>query len=172
MEQGRPPTPYILQKVAPALLLDRDANRSAIGWSKRGALPFKIVDERQPVSLPKDRIAARTSPAVSQIRVHQDSASCSSSCGSSKMHMWAKSATFASTNKSLRPRRANCCYVHASGLPHRPPCWWPLRSRQSTCGWWCAPDCRPSRHQQERVAHTKKRHRRVMAITVSRRSPR
>ena len=70
MEQGRPPTPYILQKVAPALLVDRDANRSAIGWGKRGELPFKVVDERQSVFLPKDRIAARTSPAAPQIRVH------------------------------------------------------------------------------------------------------
>ena len=64
MEQGRAPTPYILQKVAPALLVDRDANRSAIGWGKGGELPFKVVDERQSVSLPKDRTAAGTGPAA------------------------------------------------------------------------------------------------------------
>lgn len=36
-----------LQKQAPTLLIDGDPNRSASGWSKRGALPFKVVDERQ-----------------------------------------------------------------------------------------------------------------------------
>ena len=36
-----------LQKKAPALLVDGDANRSATVWGKRGGLPFKIVDERQ-----------------------------------------------------------------------------------------------------------------------------
>lgn len=36
-----------LQKQAPTLLIDGDPNRSASGWSRRGALPFKVVDERQ-----------------------------------------------------------------------------------------------------------------------------
>jgi chromosome partitioning protein len=36
-----------LQQDKPALLIDGDLNRSATGWSKRGALPFKVVDERQ-----------------------------------------------------------------------------------------------------------------------------
>ena len=36
-----------LQKKAPALLVDGDANRSATVWGKRGGLPFKVVDERQ-----------------------------------------------------------------------------------------------------------------------------
>jgi chromosome partitioning protein len=36
-----------LQKRAPALLVDGDANRSATVWGKRGGLPFKVVDERQ-----------------------------------------------------------------------------------------------------------------------------
>ena len=36
-----------LQKKAPALLVDGDANRSATVWGKRGELPFKVVDERQ-----------------------------------------------------------------------------------------------------------------------------
>ncbi|MBW4490763.1 MAG: ParA family protein [Trichocoleus desertorum ATA4-8-CV12] len=36
-----------LQKKAPTLLIDGDANRSAIGWAQRGSLPFKVVDERQ-----------------------------------------------------------------------------------------------------------------------------
>ena len=36
-----------LQKKAPVLLVDGDANRSATVWSKRGGLPFKVVDERQ-----------------------------------------------------------------------------------------------------------------------------
>lgn len=36
----------ILQNKAPTLLVDGDPNRSATGWLKRGALPFKIIDER------------------------------------------------------------------------------------------------------------------------------
>ena len=36
-----------LQKKAPALLVDGDANRSATVWGKRGELPFKVVDDRQ-----------------------------------------------------------------------------------------------------------------------------
>jgi chromosome partitioning protein len=37
---------YFQQK-APSLLIDGDPNRSATGWTKRGELPFKVVDERQ-----------------------------------------------------------------------------------------------------------------------------
>lgn len=36
----------ILQKKAPTLLVDGDPNRSASGWLKRGAFPFKVIDER------------------------------------------------------------------------------------------------------------------------------
>lgn len=36
-----------LQQKAPTLLIDGDPNRSASAWSKRGTLPFRIVDERQ-----------------------------------------------------------------------------------------------------------------------------
>ncbi len=36
-----------LSERAPTLLIDGDPNRSATGWSKRGELPFKVVDERQ-----------------------------------------------------------------------------------------------------------------------------
>jgi chromosome partitioning protein len=36
-----------LQGFAPTLLIDGDPNRSASGWTKRGSLPFRIVDERQ-----------------------------------------------------------------------------------------------------------------------------
>lgn len=36
-----------LQQRAPTLLIDGDPNRSASGWAKRGALPFRVVDERQ-----------------------------------------------------------------------------------------------------------------------------
>ena len=36
-----------LQKKAPSLLVDGDANRSATVWGRRGGLPFKVVDERQ-----------------------------------------------------------------------------------------------------------------------------
>lgn len=33
--------------LAPTVLVDGDSNRSATAWSKRGPLPFKVVDERQ-----------------------------------------------------------------------------------------------------------------------------
>jgi len=36
-----------LQGSKPTLLIDGDPNRSATGWSKRGKLPFEVVDERQ-----------------------------------------------------------------------------------------------------------------------------
>jgi chromosome partitioning protein len=35
-----------LADFAPTVLVDGDPNRSATGWSKRGSLPFKVVDER------------------------------------------------------------------------------------------------------------------------------
>lgn len=37
----------LLEEKAPTLLIDGDPNRSASGWARRGALPFKVVDERQ-----------------------------------------------------------------------------------------------------------------------------
>ena len=43
-----------LQQKAPALLIDGDPNRSATGWSKRGDLPFKVVDERQGARAARD----------------------------------------------------------------------------------------------------------------------
>ena len=36
-----------LQQYAPTVLIDGDPNRSASAWQQRGALPFKVVDERQ-----------------------------------------------------------------------------------------------------------------------------
>jgi chromosome partitioning protein len=36
-----------MQKKSPTILIDGDPNRSATGWTRRGALPFKVVDERQ-----------------------------------------------------------------------------------------------------------------------------
>jgi chromosome partitioning protein len=38
-----------MQQKAPTLLIDGDPNRSATSWTKRGQLPFKVVDERQSV---------------------------------------------------------------------------------------------------------------------------
>lgn len=35
------------QLKAPTLLIDGDPNRSATAWTRRGSLPFKVVDERQ-----------------------------------------------------------------------------------------------------------------------------
>jgi chromosome partitioning protein len=43
-----------LNERAPALLIDGDPNRSASGWSRRGSLPFKVVDERQAARYAKD----------------------------------------------------------------------------------------------------------------------
>ena len=36
-------------KLAPTLLVDGDANRSALDWGERGEVPFKVVDEKQAV---------------------------------------------------------------------------------------------------------------------------
>lgn len=36
-----------LSEKTPALLIDGDANRSALAWSKRGELPFPVIDEKQ-----------------------------------------------------------------------------------------------------------------------------
>lgn len=38
----------------PTLLIDGDPNRSVTGWSKRGTLPFKVVDERQAARYSRD----------------------------------------------------------------------------------------------------------------------
>lgn len=40
-----------LQSKADTLLVDGDLNRSALDWSNRGKLPFKVVDEKQGVQL-------------------------------------------------------------------------------------------------------------------------
>lgn len=37
---------YLAER-GPTVLVDGDPNRSTLGWSRRGALPFKVVDERQ-----------------------------------------------------------------------------------------------------------------------------
>lgn len=43
-----------LQRDKPTLLIDGDPNRSVTGWSKRGTLPFKVVDERQAAKFSRD----------------------------------------------------------------------------------------------------------------------
>lgn len=35
-----------LQQRSPTLLVDGDPNRSATGWTQRGSLPFRVIDER------------------------------------------------------------------------------------------------------------------------------
>lgn len=37
---------YLAER-GPTVLVDGDPNRSTLGWSRRGSLPFKVVDERQ-----------------------------------------------------------------------------------------------------------------------------
>jgi chromosome partitioning protein len=43
-----------LQKLGKTLLIDGDPNRSATGWTKRGKLPFDVVDERQAAMRARD----------------------------------------------------------------------------------------------------------------------
>lgn len=43
-----------LQGKGETLLIDGDPNRSATGWAKRGALPFKVIDERQAAKFAKN----------------------------------------------------------------------------------------------------------------------
>lgn len=43
-----------MNELAPTLLIDGDPNRSASGWTKRGSLPFKVVDERQAARFARD----------------------------------------------------------------------------------------------------------------------
>jgi len=43
-----------LQEQKPTLLVDGDPNRSATNWSKRGSLPFTVVDERQAAKYSRD----------------------------------------------------------------------------------------------------------------------
>jgi chromosome partitioning protein len=38
----------------PTLLIDGDPNRSVTGWSKRGGLPFPVIDERQAARYARD----------------------------------------------------------------------------------------------------------------------
>ena len=42
------------QDRGPTLLIDGDPNRSASAWTKRGCLPFKVVDERQAARYARD----------------------------------------------------------------------------------------------------------------------
>ena len=44
----------ILSKRAPTLLIDGDANRSALAYSRRGELPFKVVDEKAAARYTRD----------------------------------------------------------------------------------------------------------------------
>ena len=43
-----------LNERAPVVLVDGDPNRSATGWARRGALPFRVVDERQAARVIRD----------------------------------------------------------------------------------------------------------------------
>lgn len=43
-----------LQQKAPTLLIDGDSNRSALAYSRRGELPFKVVDERSAARYVRD----------------------------------------------------------------------------------------------------------------------
>lgn len=43
-----------LQRYGSTVLVDGDPNRSSTGWMNRGALPFKVVDERQAVKFARD----------------------------------------------------------------------------------------------------------------------
>jgi chromosome partitioning protein len=43
-----------LQQRASTLLIDGDPNRSATAWSRRGTLPFRVIDERQAARFARD----------------------------------------------------------------------------------------------------------------------
>ncbi len=43
-----------------AILVDGDPNRSATGWARRGALPFRVVDERQAPRVIRDESPEHT----------------------------------------------------------------------------------------------------------------
>jgi len=43
-----------LQQKSSTLLIDGDPNRSATGWTRRGELPFRVVDERQAARYARD----------------------------------------------------------------------------------------------------------------------
>jgi chromosome partitioning protein len=43
-----------LQQRASTLLIDGDPNRSATAWSRRGSLPFRVIDERQAARFARD----------------------------------------------------------------------------------------------------------------------
>jgi chromosome partitioning protein len=45
-----------LQHQASTLLIDADPNRAAIAWSKRGHLPFEVVDESRSPATPSDHV--------------------------------------------------------------------------------------------------------------------
>lgn len=45
---------YLQQMKGDVLLVDGDPNRSCLAWSKRGSLPFKVVDERSAPRYIKD----------------------------------------------------------------------------------------------------------------------
>lgn len=44
----------ILSRRAPTLLIDADVNRSGLAWSRRGELPFKVVDEKAAARYTRD----------------------------------------------------------------------------------------------------------------------
>ena len=44
----------ILSRKAPCLMIDADVNRSGLAWSRRGELPFKVVDEKAAARYTKD----------------------------------------------------------------------------------------------------------------------
>lgn len=65
-----------LQEKAPALLIDGDPNRSATGWANRGALPFKVVDERQAARYSRDFehivIDTKARPDQADLKAHAE----------------------------------------------------------------------------------------------------
>lgn len=62
----------------PTLLVDGDPNRSVLGWSRRGALPFAVVDERQAPRAIRDArpehvvIDTQARPALDELKALAD----------------------------------------------------------------------------------------------------
>jgi chromosome partitioning protein len=65
-----------LSERGPTLLIDGDANRSALAWAENGKLPFRVVDERQGARAARDFeyvvIDTAARPAPEDIRTLAD----------------------------------------------------------------------------------------------------
>jgi nitrogenase subunit NifH len=88
-----------LQTRASTMLVDGDPNRSATGWAKRGALPFRVVDEHRAVRHARDHehVVIETPKRARTARTSKPSPALGRSCAP-KM----RAATTSGASSSLR----------------------------------------------------------------------